>query len=182
MFDVPPDLVAAARAGRPEAVAGLWRRLVPLFRSVARRYRGVESEDALGEAALVYLEALRTWDPARGVPFTAYAARRLHFRLWTLARRWSREQDRRLSLPVPDPEGESGEPTELADARARNPFDEVEIRLLLAQLTPRERAALGEVLRGGTLAAFARREGITRQAAAVYFRRALRKLQKTWNA
>lgn len=68
-------LVRRARAGDTAAREELIRRLLPLIRSTARRYRteGLEQADLLQEGIVGLLRALQRYDPDRGVPFAAFA-------------------------------------------------------------------------------------------------------------
>ncbi|MDI3256901.1 MAG: sigma-70 family RNA polymerase sigma factor [Kyrpidia sp.] len=178
---ISPDLLVKARGGCPAAKADLWCCLRPLVGMVARRYHRIEREDAEGEAAVVYLEALRVWDPERGVPFAAYFARKLHHRLWTLVRRSSREHGRRAYLGGDRTAEETGDPLGLfGDPRWSEPFEEAEIRLVLEELGTRERRILAGALRGIPLAALAREEGVTRQTVTFHLKKALKKLRREW--
>ncbi|MBX6396361.1 MAG: hypothetical protein IRY98_11800, partial [Alicyclobacillaceae bacterium] len=93
-----------------------------------------------------------------------------------------RERSREAPRRIEEEEGEIGDLVTLVqDPRAAEPFGEVEIRLLLDRLTPKEKGVLSAFLQGGTLAAFARQEGIARQTAGIYLKRALHKLRRGWD-
>jgi RNA polymerase sigma factor (sigma-70 family) len=68
-------LARRAQAGDDAAREELIRRLLPLVHSTARRYRteGLEQADLLQEGIVGLLRALERYDPARGVPFAAFA-------------------------------------------------------------------------------------------------------------
>jgi RNA polymerase sigma factor (sigma-70 family) len=70
-----PDLVLRAQAGDTAAREQLIDRLLPLVSSLARRFRteGLEQTDLIQEGIVGLLRALERYDPARGVPFAAYA-------------------------------------------------------------------------------------------------------------
>lgn len=71
------DLIAAARAGDRGARARLVEAFLPLIASVARVYRHsprIERVELLQEGVVGLLRALERFDPARGVPFWAYAS------------------------------------------------------------------------------------------------------------
>jgi RNA polymerase sigma factor (sigma-70 family) len=71
------ELIAAAQAGDREARAELIEAFLPLVASVARIYRSsprIERVELLQEGVLGLLRALERYEPARGVPFWAYAA------------------------------------------------------------------------------------------------------------
>ncbi len=87
-------LAEYARSGDRAAREEVVRRFMPFARSLAMRYSGgVEpTEDLVQVASLGLVAALERFDPARGVPFTAFAGPtilgelRRHFRdrVWTL--------------------------------------------------------------------------------------------------
>jgi RNA polymerase sigma factor (sigma-70 family) len=70
-----PDLVLRAQAGDTAAREQLIDRLLPLVSSLARRFRteGLDQTDLVQEGIVGLLRALERYDPARGVPFAAYA-------------------------------------------------------------------------------------------------------------
>jgi RNA polymerase sigma factor (sigma-70 family) len=70
-----PDLVRRAQAGDTAAREQLIDRLLPLVSSLARRFRteGLDHTDLIQEGIVGLLRALERYDPARGVPFSAYA-------------------------------------------------------------------------------------------------------------
>ncbi len=70
-----PDLVRRAQAGDPAAREQLIGRLLPLVSALARRFRteGLDQTDLIQEGVVGLLRALKRYDPARGVPFPAYA-------------------------------------------------------------------------------------------------------------
>jgi RNA polymerase sigma factor (sigma-70 family) len=73
--DEADELARRAQAGDAGAREELIRRLLPLVHSTARRYRteGLEQADLLQEGIVGLLRALQRFDPARGVPFAAFA-------------------------------------------------------------------------------------------------------------
>jgi RNA polymerase sigma factor (sigma-70 family) len=68
-------LVRRAQGGETAAREELIERLLPLVSSLARRFRteGLEQTDLIQEGIVGLLRALERYDPARGVPFAAYA-------------------------------------------------------------------------------------------------------------
>jgi RNA polymerase primary sigma factor len=68
-------LVARAQAGDALAREQLIDRLLPLVSSLARRFRteGLDQTDLIQEGIVGLLRALERFDPARGVPFAAFA-------------------------------------------------------------------------------------------------------------
>ena len=73
--DEADELARRAQAGDDDAREELIRRLLPLVHSTARRYRteGLEQADLQQEGIVGLLRALQRYDPARGVPFAAFA-------------------------------------------------------------------------------------------------------------
>jgi RNA polymerase sigma factor (sigma-70 family) len=73
--DEADALARRAQAGDGTAREELIRRLLPLVHSTARRYQteGLEQADLLQEGIVGLLRALQRYDPARGVPFAAFA-------------------------------------------------------------------------------------------------------------
>jgi RNA polymerase sigma factor (sigma-70 family) len=73
--DEADELARRAQGGDDAAREELIRRLLPLVHSTARRYRteGLEQADLLQEGIVGLLRALERFDPARGVPFAAFA-------------------------------------------------------------------------------------------------------------
>jgi RNA polymerase sigma factor (sigma-70 family) len=73
--DEADELARRAQAGDDAAREELIQRLLPLVHSTARRYRteGLEQDDLLQEGIVGLLRALQRFDPARGVPFAAFA-------------------------------------------------------------------------------------------------------------
>jgi RNA polymerase sigma factor (sigma-70 family) len=69
------DLVRRAQAGDNRAREQLIDRLLPLVSSLARRFQteGLDQTDLIQEGIVGLLRALERYDPARGVPFSAYA-------------------------------------------------------------------------------------------------------------
>jgi RNA polymerase sigma factor (sigma-70 family) len=69
------DLLLRAQAGDIAAREQLIDRLLPLVSSLARRFRteGLDQTDLIQEGIVGLLRALERYDPARGVPFAAYA-------------------------------------------------------------------------------------------------------------
>jgi RNA polymerase sporulation-specific sigma factor len=111
-------LVARARAGDDVATAALVAQYEPLIagraRWCARRLRRhavvipfLEECDLQQEAYLLFLELLREYEPARGVPFTAYVMSKLGHRLGNYLRMQREASRRQVSL---DREGDPGAP------------------------------------------------------------------------
>jgi len=73
--DESTALVVQAQGGDSAAREQLINRLLPLVSALARHFRteGLEQADLIQEGIVGLLRALERYDPARGVPFAAYA-------------------------------------------------------------------------------------------------------------
>src|SRR4051794_1614409 len=73
--DFERRLILAARRGDTTAQARVLSRYEPIIRLIARRLYlpGGEATDLAQEARIGLLDALRTWDPTCGVPFSNFA-------------------------------------------------------------------------------------------------------------
>ena len=89
--------VAAAAAGDQQALAELLVQYAPLFRAEAgRNWLPYLSEDLQGMAQLYFLEAVKTYDPKRGVPFAAYLKSKVHGGISTFAAAERRRRQREM--------------------------------------------------------------------------------------
>jgi len=91
-------LAERAAGGDVAARARLVQRSLPMVMRVARRYAGLDVElaDLVQEGVLGVLRAIERFDPARGVPFVAYAS-------WWLRQSMQQaiaEQSRSIRLPT----------------------------------------------------------------------------------
>jgi RNA polymerase sigma-H factor len=68
-------LILAARRGDATAQTRIFSQYEPMMRLIARRLYlpGGERDDLAQEARIGLLDAMRTWDPERGVPFSNFA-------------------------------------------------------------------------------------------------------------
>ncbi len=82
------ELCAAAKTGDSQAVEILVSRYAKLVKTCARAYfiAGAESEDLIQEGMLGLWRAVVTFDPARGVPFEAYARTCISRRIYSAVR------------------------------------------------------------------------------------------------
>ena len=88
--------IQAAAQGDPKALTELFQNYEGMFQKAAHQpHLRCIAEEALGEARLSFLEAVRSYDPALGVPFPGYAKAKVYGDLRTLfkreRRRWQRE-------------------------------------------------------------------------------------------
>jgi RNA polymerase sporulation-specific sigma factor len=68
-------MILAARRGDATAQARVLSQYEPMMRLIARRLYlpGGDPDDLAQEARMGLVDAMRTWDPARGVPFSSFA-------------------------------------------------------------------------------------------------------------
>src|SRR3954464_15292054 len=68
-------MILAARRGDATAQARVLAQYEPMMRLIARRLYlpGGEPDDLAQEARMGLVDAMRTWNPARGVPFSNFA-------------------------------------------------------------------------------------------------------------
>src|SRR3954453_14337202 len=114
-------MILAARRGDATAQARVLSQYEPMMRLIARRLYlpGGEPDDLAQEARMGLLDALRCWDPARGVPFSNFA--------WLCATREARNAvktawttkhhllTKATPLPVADGSAKSGAPSGLEE-------------------------------------------------------------------
>lgn len=110
------------------------------LRTAARCPRWIDRDELVGEAALALVLAARRYDPARGVPFGAYAARTVKFALLNSLREQGtgRRRDRPLPVAYDDREHAPAVRSHEAETVAAATLDRVASRL-----SERDRAALG---------------------------------------
>lgn len=95
MYPVKPSTTAhtdalarSAQANQPGAQESLLHQLYPMLAAAVHKYPKVfpSREDALQEGRLIILEALYSYNPHLGVPFTAYVRQKLHFHFINVSR------------------------------------------------------------------------------------------------
>ncbi len=153
------SLCAHAQAGDEAALAALITRMMPIIRkgATACRAPGLDFDDAVQEGLIGLFNAVRGYDAAQNVRFSAYAAACILHAQRDARRRALRKKHAPLnfSVPLPDEVPQAG-PEELAIAgeecaavwqRMRTALSVLERRVLLARLdgqTPAQTArALG---------------------------------------
>lgn len=184
-----------ARSAEEELV----RQHLPAARRLARRVAGWGRpelrDDIEQEAALALVEAVRDYDPGRGIPFASYALWRVHCRVVDYLRAHGAEANRGAAPPVPEGEERDSEDEgagALRDALERRRAlleapgvdDEAVRNALLTQLEravaslpERDRQVLALYWEEGlSLAEIARVLGVSRARAGEVHRRALRRL------
>ena len=144
------SLYARAKAGDEAALAALIARMMPLIRrgAAACRAPGLEFDDAVQEGLIGLFDAVRSYDPAQGTRFAAYAGACILHAQRDARRRALRKKHAPLNFSVPLPDalpltGSLDGPEELAIAgeeyaavlqRIRTGLSVLERRALLANL------------------------------------------------
>ena len=174
-----PRIEAAAK-GDAAAMNSLFISYEGLMQKAARqRHLLPVQEDALAEARLSFLTAVRSYDASLGVPFAGYAKAKLYGDLRTFFKR-SRRQWQREVFPAAagDAEGVSFWDTLAAPAPAASLDDIYAVADAILQLPDRQQQLLHLLYeKEYTQKAAAAELGITQQAAAAMKNRAIKKLK-----
>ncbi|MDF2501567.1 MAG: sigma70-ECF: polymerase sigma factor, sigma-70 family [Anaerosporomusa subterranea] len=146
-------------------------------------------DDAESEGWLALAQAVKDYDPARGVPFAGYAERCVSYRLWNVfkkeRRRWQTESP--LEDDRTDEDGESDRPSLLERLAASDDVAgeaqqrelRAELRQALLTLPERQRQAVVATLIGeGRLVDLATVWGVSVQAVHATRKKALLKLKQ----
>lgn len=160
-------LIARAQ-GDGEAMAEICGRYEPLIlRAAHQPHLATVREDAESAARLALVEAVRGFDPALGVPFAAYARRKVFGDVRTFFRR-ERSKWQHEYVPVDTTEDELSFWDAVADPR--DPMGQAELkdmlRTALGLLTDKERAVLLLLHRDLTQTQIAKTLGIATQTVA----------------
>ena len=175
------EQIQQAAAGNTEAMLSLRNDFLPLLHKAASQpHLRAMGADALAEAELSFLLAVKSYDPARKIPFPGYAKSMVYNSLRTLfkqeRRRWQRE------IYPSEPVDGLGFWEQLPDGQPTpdQQLDTAELHQLLSRLSLRQQQLLW-LLYGEdyTQKAAAKRLGITQQAAAALKKRSLITLRKS---
>lgn len=173
-------LVAAAREGASDAMMELVTRYEPLLRRAAGQAHFASiRDDALAEATVSFVRAVRDYDDAAGVPFAGFGKARVYGDLRTLARRMIHTWQREATV---DDRREEGFWDAIEDEGAAEDLTRLErasmIAVALRVLTERERDVIERLyFRGHTQKEVAAALGLTQQAVAAIKKRALGKMR-----
>ena len=174
-------LAGQAAAGDKAALDELFSRFAGMLHKAAYQPQLRSfSEEALAEAGVSFLQAVHSYDMARGVPFCGYAKAKVYGDLRSLLRR-----ERRRWLREFVPQEESGE-LSFWD-RLESPDDELRIfemqsvlRAGLARLPEAQRAVVERLFFAGqSPREVGRALGMSEQSVAVLKRRALLRLRQS---
>jgi RNA polymerase sigma factor (sigma-70 family) len=171
-------LARAAADGDRAALAALYDGYRPLLAGVIGQLRrrlppGVERMDLQQEAARVFCESVRSYDPSRRVNLTTYLVKSVR---WRVANYLRAEARRAGQVPL-----EAAHLDELAEDVASSPTDTLSPRVsrALSRLSPRQRAVVaGLYWRERTTVELARELGITAPAVTALRRRAERAIRE----
>lgn len=96
------QLIRAAKSRDPEALAQLLVDLSPITRATIRRIQpyAADPDNLLGEANVIFLEALDDFDEDRGVPFHLFYRQRLKYFLMDDLKRTMKHHDAPLTDEV----------------------------------------------------------------------------------
>jgi len=182
------QLVLCAKFGDSEAREQICRDFQPLVEAVARRYYGVSFEDACQEGYVALLQAIRFFDPLRGVPFAGFARMKVHGDVRSAMRReWTHtERTAHTRMEREGDEGAEGMTPEdklaLRTWRAHpdEQYESIEWRELLthAGLTRREAYSIQEGAKGRSSTEIAKEMGVSPETVKTWRKRALRKIRK----
>lgn len=96
-------LVQPAQAGSKQATLLLFDAFTGLMKkAAAQSHLQCIYEDALSEARMSFMEAIRSYDPAMGVPFAGYARAKVYGDLRTLFKQQRRSWQREISADISD--------------------------------------------------------------------------------
>lgn len=116
------NTLAAAIQGDSHALATLYQNYEGLLKKASLQPHLLSiSDEAFAEARLSFLEAIKNFDPARGVPFPGYAKAKVYGDLRTLFKRERRRWQREI-LPA-DTQSENGSEGSFWEGLA-DPLDE----------------------------------------------------------
>ncbi|WP_067926761.1 sigma-70 family RNA polymerase sigma factor [Alicyclobacillus shizuokensis] len=173
--------IKRAQIGDKAAVQALVVQFEGMLKAISRRYRGLSQADALQEAYLSLLLAIRDYDASLGVPFAAYAQHKVHGDVRTAMRRWW-THDAHL-----EPEDENQDrprawenQAALSSNRTTNPYNLPEWRLVFraAGLSARERVVTEAMASGWRIKELAQALGVSVETVKTVRKRALRKLRE----
>ncbi len=170
------QLVAQAQQGHSDAFAEICRRFEGLIvkQAVQAHLRSIR-EDAKAEGLLAVVEAVKTYDPASGVPFAGYVESRVRYRIWNLFKRERRRWQREVLLDESRPEEEDGIRTEV---EVENSLMATAIRRAIEELPDKQRLVVTATLLGeASLAEVARELQVSVQAAHSLRKRAISRLR-----
>lgn len=174
-------LCARAKKGDKGAMERIFARYRPLMVNLARQWPTFWFEDALQEAHIAVMEAVRDFDPAVGCYFGVFIRQRIRSRLRTWGRRQVRWAERNVSASYHrDDVEEEGVPIEdWADEKAGQEWMGLQWDMWMKDLSPRERLVIQrQVKEGYRLAEIATQEKVSRHTVQTWKKRAMQKLRK----
>jgi RNA polymerase sigma factor (sigma-70 family) len=171
--------------GDEAATRQVLERFRGMLLKIASRYRHISFADALQEGYLSILTAMTQYDCSLGIPFAAYASRKVHGDVRTAMRRWWRYEDR-----IEKEDTEEGHINPLWDEvqdryghsvnSTTSEYALAEWRALFAAagLSPRERLAMTTLMNGWKTGEVAKAMCVSAETVKTWRKRAMEKLRK----
>jgi RNA polymerase sigma factor (sigma-70 family) len=151
----------------------------PLIIYEAKKIFGRVDDDLIQEGYLVFLQAEKTFDRSRGVPFDAYLATRLRYRYLEMTR------EIKPAMSLQGRVGEDGTLEDLLPAKDNTEEEAAEhqlewqIKQALDTLSQMQRIIIHEIFfENKKLPQIAKEEGITYETAKTHKKRAMKKLRQ----
>lgn len=172
------QLCVQAQEGDGHALERLVRMYRPLMIRLARRWAVCGFDDALQEAHVALLEAVRRYDASYGVYFGAYVRRRIRARLRTWGRREMRWPERHVAASADETDEGDRQPVETwADERPSH--SRLWWEAWMQGLSPRERFVIErQFIDGYGLWEIAEQEAVSRHTVHTWKKRAMKKLRQ----
>ena len=141
------DLVQKAQTGDPQAILNLVDQFQPLLHKAARQaHLASIHEDALSQAYISFLEAVKNYNLSRNIPFAGYAKAKIYGDIRTFfkqnRRNWQREVSTEYETagqPILD---QLFAPTADID----NSIDKIYVQTLLTQLPQKQKQVLYQTI------------------------------------
>ena len=137
--------VQPAQAGNEQATLLLFDAFTGLMkRAAAQSHLQCIYEDALSEARMSFMEAIKTYDSAMGVPFAGYVRAKVYGDLRTLFKQQRRNWQRETSADISDKETGATRLDCIADPRAgyENSLNQLTLPPAFAKLSEKQRYVL----------------------------------------
>lgn len=160
----------------------IWNRFRGMaIKAASQRHLAPIKDEAVCEARAALIEAVRGYDPSRGVPFPAYAKSMVYGRMRTLFKKYRRLWQREVYSADKEDEGDFWETLMARDSIETEIIESEGFKDMLRELTPRQAQLIRYLYMDCmTQAEAAARMDISQQAAAAIKVRALTRLKKIY--
>ena len=140
-------LVQKAQAGDQTAVLNLLDQFQPLIHKAAwQTHLNPIREDALSQACISFLEAVKMYNPSRSIPFAGYAKAKIYGDIRTLFKQNRRNWQREVSSEYET----AGQPILdqlfIPTADIDNSIDKIYVQTLLTQLPQKQKQVLYQTI------------------------------------